>query len=56
VRYPDRLRLCIVPVGVAEQRAAVVGWPVAERLGGHLDIVADGEAIASILIDLVRPS
>jgi hypothetical protein len=38
------------------QRAAVVGWPVAERLGGHLDIVADGEAIASILIDLVRPS
>jgi hypothetical protein len=38
------------------QRAAAVGWPVVERLGGHLDLVNDGEAIASILIDLARPS
>jgi hypothetical protein len=37
------------------QRAAAVGWPVVERLGGHLDLVNHGEAIASILIDLVRP-
>jgi hypothetical protein len=38
------------------QRAAAVGWPVVERLGGHLDLVNDGEAIASILIELVSPS
>lgn len=38
------------------QRAAAVGWPVVERLGGHLDLVNDGEGIASILIDLVSPS
>jgi hypothetical protein len=38
------------------QRAAAVGWPVVERLGGHLDLVNHGEAIASILLDLVRPS
>jgi hypothetical protein len=38
------------------QRAAAAGWRVVERLGGHLDIVNDGEAIASILIELVRAS
>jgi hypothetical protein len=38
------------------QRVAAVGWPVVERLGGHLDLVNDGEGIASILIDLASAS
>lgn len=38
------------------RRASVLGWPVVERRGGPLDIVNDGEAIASILLDLVDPS
>jgi hypothetical protein len=38
------------------QRAAAVGWPVVEWLGGHLDLVNHGEAIAWILINLARPS
>jgi hypothetical protein len=29
---------------------------IIERIGGHLDIVNDGEAIALILLDLARPS
>jgi hypothetical protein len=38
------------------QRAAAGGWPVVERLGGHLDLVNDGDGIASILLDLVSGS
>jgi hypothetical protein len=30
-------------------RAASLGWPVVERLGAHLDIANDEEAIADIL-------
>jgi hypothetical protein len=33
-------------------RAAQLGWPVATRLGGHLDIVNESEAIASILLEI----
>jgi hypothetical protein len=37
-------------------RAASLGWPVVERLGEHLDIVNDEEAIASILLSLAEGS
>jgi hypothetical protein len=37
-------------------RAASLGWPVVERLGAHLDIVNDEEAIADILLSLVEGS
>jgi hypothetical protein len=31
------------------ERAASLGWPVVERIGGHLDIANEEEAIAEIL-------
>jgi hypothetical protein len=34
--------------------AVSLGWPVIERLGRHLDIVNDGDAIADILVELGR--
>jgi hypothetical protein len=35
------------------RRATSLGWPVVERIGGHLDIVNDEDAIAGILCGLV---
>jgi hypothetical protein len=34
--------------------AAAWGWPVVERLGGHLDIVTEPEAIARAIVDIIR--
>jgi hypothetical protein len=35
-------------------RASLLGWPVRERPGEHLDIVNEGPAIAHMLIDLAE--
>lgn len=35
-------------------RARSLGWPVIERLGGHLDVVTDPDAIARAVIELTR--
>lgn len=35
-------------------RARSLGWPLIERLGGHLDIVNDPDAIARAVIELTR--
>jgi hypothetical protein len=34
------------------ERARALGWPMIERLGGHLDVVNAAEAVAQQLIDL----
>lgn len=34
------------------ERARTLGWPMIERLGNHLDIVNEAEAIAGSIIDL----
>jgi len=34
------------------REGSALGWPVVERLGGHLDIVNASDAIASILLDV----
>jgi hypothetical protein len=31
------------------QRAASIGWPVVERVGGHLDVANDEAGIAEVL-------
>ena len=35
-------------------RARSPGWPLTERLGGYLDIVSAPEAVAPLIVDLVR--
>jgi hypothetical protein len=35
-----------------EDRARSLGWPLTERLGGHLDIVSVPEAVAPLIVDL----
>jgi hypothetical protein len=35
-------------------RARSLGWPLTERLGGHLDIVSAAEAVAPLIVDLAR--
>ena len=34
--------------------ATAWGWPVVERLGGHLDIVTDPDALARVIADSIR--
>jgi hypothetical protein len=36
------------------ERARRLGWPVIERLGGHLDIVSDIDNVAHMILEVAR--
>jgi hypothetical protein len=41
-------------VGGGGRRGQSLGWTLIERLGGHLDIVNEPDAIARTVIELTR--